>query len=253
MDPTELTAPKKIHLLDIPVDIISQDNLDETVKEMIETDEIHQIVFITTLDLLRARRNSEYEQCLRMASLVIPTTKGLVRGAKFVKGENVVRHMPFEFIIRLLGALELQQGSLYLLGQNQAQIMSIENNLKVSFPKLRIVGRYQGFFPDGMKSDILTAIKKAGPELLLAGRGLKGKDMWLFNNRKQLTRGITVWSGDCFDIFAGKKERIPRGAWETGSYKIGEFFKHPWRFLRMFIFAYYGILLVIHKIKHRAK
>jgi N-acetylglucosaminyldiphosphoundecaprenol N-acetyl-beta-D-mannosaminyltransferase len=253
MDPTEVRGPKKIHFLNIPVDNISLDDLDEKVKQMLENDEVLQIVFINTFDLLRARRNGEFEQCLRLASLVIPTSKGLIRGAKFVHNDKLVRHMPFEFIIRLLGALERQNKSLYILGQNQSRVINIENNLRVSFPALKIVGRFQGFFPDEMKPDILTAIKKAAPSLLLAGRGLKGKDMWLFYNRKQLNPGINVWSGECFDIFSGKKERTAKQAWESGSYKIGEFIRRPWRCLRIFIYMYYGILLIIHRIKQSIK
>jgi len=253
MDPSALKASRRIFLLDIPVDIISLDNLQEKIKNLLSEDEVHQIVFISTLDLLRARRNSEYEQCLRMASLVIPISKGLIRGAKFVKKETLIRHMPFEFVIRLLGALENQNQSLYLLGQKKELLATIENNLRVSFPKLKIVGRFGGFFPREMQPDIITAIKKATPSLLLVGKGLQGKDMWLFYNRKNFNYGITLWCGECFQIFSGKKERTSKGAWERGTYKISEVLRRPWRLLRAFIYLYYGILLIIHKIKEASK
>ncbi len=248
MGAKELTS-KRIYLLDIPVDYISLEKLEAKVKEMLANNSVNQIVFISTLDLLKARRNSEYEQCLRNASLVIPTTKGLIRGAQFVKKEQLIRHMPFEFVIRLLGVLENQQQSLFLLGQKQQQLTTIENNLRTSFPKLRIVGRYVGYFPRELQSDIVTAIKKASPALLLVGKGSQGREMWLYSLRKHLNPGILLWCGDCFDIFSGKKERISKSAWESGVYRISDFFRRPWRFLRIFIYLYYGLLLLIFKIK----
>lgn len=253
MDSKKMKHSKRIFLLDIPVDIVSLEDMEEEVTYLLSSDEVKQIVFISTLDLLKARRNSEYEQCLRTASLVVPTTAGLVRGARFVKKERLIRHMPFEFVIRLLGALEKQNLSLFLLGQKQQELMTIEQNLRTSFPKLKIVGRYTGFFPRELQSDIITAIKKAGPSLLLVGRGLSGKDMWLFSMKNHLNPGIVLWCGECFDIFSGKKDRIPKTAWESGSYKISELISRPWRILRAFVYLYYGILLLIHRIKEKSK
>ena len=251
MGSKELNSSKRIYLLDIPVDSISLDNLEAKTKEMLSDKQVHQIVFITTLDLLKARRNAEYEQCLRNASLVIPTTKGLISGANFVKKKKLIRHMPFEFVIRLLGALENQNQSLYLLGQKQQELTTVENNLRTSFPKLRIVGRYVGFFPRELQGDIITAIKKASPSLLLVGRGLLGRDMWVYSMRKHLNPGIILWCSECFEIFSGKKERTPKAAWESGTYRISDLFRRPWRFLRIFVYLYYGILLIIHRIKER--
>lgn len=253
MGSKELNTSHRIYLTDIPVDNISLEDLEQKTKEMTTDEKVHQIVFITTLDLLKARRNAEYEQCLRNASLVIPTSKGLVRGVKFVKNKNLVRHMPFEFVIRLLGALENQQLSLYLLGQKKDQLLTIENNLRTSFPKLKIVGRFSGFFPRELQTDIITAIKKATPSLLLVGRGLPGKDMWVYSMRKHVNPGIMLWCGECFDIFSGKKERIPKSAWDSGTYKISDFIRRPWRFLRIFIYFYYALLLLVHRIKERKK
>ena len=240
MGSKELASSKRIYLLDIPVDIISLEDLEEKTKEMLSSDEVHQIVFVSTLDLLKARRNTEYEKCLRNASLVIPTTKGIIRGAQFVKKKKVIRHMPFEFVIRLLGALENQNQSLYLLGQKQQDLITVENNLRTSFPNLRIVGRYVGFFPREMQTDIITAIKKASPSLLLVGRGLPGKDMWVYSMRKHVNPGITLWCSECFDIFSGKKERIPKSSWDSGTYRISGFLRRSWRFLRMFVYLYYA-------------
>jgi N-acetylglucosaminyldiphosphoundecaprenol N-acetyl-beta-D-mannosaminyltransferase len=251
MGPKEIKSSKHIYLLDIPVDIIPLENLETKIKEMLSDNGVHQIVFINTLDLLKARRNAEYEQCLRNASLVISTSKGIIRGAKFVKKIDVVRHMPFEFVIRLLGALENQNQSLYLLGQKQQELTTIENNLRTSFPKLRIVGRYVGYFPRELQSDIITAIKKASPSLLLVGRGLPGKDMWVYSMRKHLNPGISLWCSECFDIFSGRTERISKTAWESGTYKISGLFRRPWRFLRIFIYFYYNVLLLIYRIKEK--
>jgi N-acetylglucosaminyldiphosphoundecaprenol N-acetyl-beta-D-mannosaminyltransferase len=156
--------------------------------------------------------------------------------------------MPFEFIIHLLGALEKQKGSLFLLGQKKGELQTVEQNLRTSFPELRFVGRYNGYYPKELKNDIITAIKKAAPSLLLSGRGIPKKELWIFENLKQFNPGIFIWCGGCFDIFAGKRDRPSKVAWKSGVYRLPGLLIRPWRILRMFPYLYYGIRIILSRI-----
>lgn len=248
MESNKVNFSKRIHVLDIPIDILAPDEVDKKTEQLLADGQVHQIVFVNTLDILRARRNQEFKLCLKKASLVIPTSKGIVRSARFLQKSVPHRHMPFEFVIRLLGALEKKQQSLFLVGQKEKQLRTVENNLRTSFPQLRIVGRYIGYYPKKVHEDIILAIKKASPSLLLAGRGVFKNDLWVYQNREHFNPGIFIWCGECYDIFSGKKERPSKQAWESGSYKLGKLFARPWRFVMIFVYLYYGFLLVIHRI-----
>lgn len=249
MATTSLTQKRRIFILDVPVDVLQPEDIDEAVKSMVGSKEIHQIIMITLPDLMRARRNSEFLSCLSTASLVIPLSPSIVRGAKILNRSLPVRYMPFEFSIRLLGAIEKLQQTVYLIGQKQPELERIENNLKGSFPGIRIVGRCAGYFAKDRERDILLAIKKASPALLLAGYGLQGNNLWVFRHKKQFNPGIFFWCGNCFEIFSGKKNRPSKTLWNRGLDFIPELIRRPWVVLRIFLHIYYGILLVIYRLR----
>lgn len=252
METMSLGNKKRITVLHVPVDILKPDHLEEVVRQILVSDQVHQIVLIGLSDLMKARRNKEFLSCLSTATLVLPISSSIIKGARFLKKHVPVRYMPFEFSIRLLGILEKMEKTLYLYGQQPNELQRIENNLRSSFPGLRIVGRFPGYTPKDRQHDIITAIKKAAPTLLMAGRGVTDDNMWIYNNKKQFNPGIFLWCGDCFDIFAGKKRRTSKTLWNRDLDFIPELIRNPLKSLRLFMHLYYGLLLFFHRIVHRS-
>jgi N-acetylglucosaminyldiphosphoundecaprenol N-acetyl-beta-D-mannosaminyltransferase len=217
---------KRIHLLDIPIDIFDPDDLPNIVRAMLADGEKHQIVLLDIWGFMTARYRDSASSTLHEASLVIPISKMILQGAHFLHHEIRYRPMPFEFIIRLLGIIENQGQTLYLIGSRPVRLHTIAGNLRASFPAIRIVGRYAGYYRRDQEQDVKTAIKKAAPALLLAGHGLPGKDRWLFENKRHFAPGIYLWNGRCMDIFSGKRKKPSKKTWEAGTYWIPDLFRH---------------------------
>jgi N-acetylglucosaminyldiphosphoundecaprenol N-acetyl-beta-D-mannosaminyltransferase len=241
----------RIDLLTVPIDILPEESIEEIVRSMTSDQGRHQIVFLTLRDLLRAKRNNEYRRCVLSASLVIPTTRSLLFGAKFLKKQIPVRYMPFDFLIKLLGALEKQSLTVYLFGGRPRPLQVAAGNIRDSFPGLTIVGRYSGYYRKEIEQDIILAIRKASPSLLLTGTGIPGNDLWIHRNRKEFNPGFYLWAGDNFHIFSGDKPKPPKEAWERGVEWIPETIRKPWRIVRVFRYVFYGILLLIDRISGR--
>jgi len=157
--------------------------------------------------------------------------------------------MPFDFVIRFLGALETRGRSAYLLGTDRKNLQNAEQNLRQTFPGVKIVGRYTGRYPKPMERNILTAIKKSSPDFVLVGSGVRGKDKWIYRNRKEFPRGVFLYSAAVMDIVSGKRKKVSREAFRKGREFLPELARHPWRVLRGFVYAYYGLLLLIYRIR----
>lgn len=235
--------------LKVGIHSVREEALDEVVKAMLESDRHHQIVLLSLWDLLRARRNAEYRALVQQASLVIPISMSVIRGARFLKKPVPPRYAPFEFIIKLLGSLERQGKSVYLLGSPKKHLQTAERNLRQTFPGMRIVGRYAGYYPRKMEGAIVQAIKKATPSLLLVGRGVPGSERWIYRNKRHFAPGASLWCSDSFDIFAEKRKRVSRGAYARGMEWLPYSFRAPWKLARFFLYLYYKVLLVIYRIK----
>lgn len=240
---------QRIYLLDVPVDILPEEQIEERIRSLLDSGSSHQIVLVTLWDLLRARGKSEFARTIQEASLVIPLSKSILRGARFLRRPLPVRYMPFSFVIRLLGVLEKYNKSLYLVGSAPQRLGVSAANIRDSFPGLRIVGRYAGFFSPERERDIVLAIRKASPSLLLVGPGVKGGNRWIHAHKDEVRANLSLWCAECFDIFCGRKKRVSNKSWERGTYRLSELLRHPWRIFRGFYYAYYLLLLLIWRIR----
>jgi N-acetylglucosaminyldiphosphoundecaprenol N-acetyl-beta-D-mannosaminyltransferase len=246
---TEINEIKqRVNLLQVPIDIISPEQLAPFVYEALKTEKEHNIVLLSLWDLLRARRNNEYRAYILKASLIIPISKSIISGLKFLTGKKAFRYMPFEFIISLLTILENREFSCYLLGGKINVLLKTERNLRQTFPKLRIVGRFPGSFRRHDEPTIIEAIKKASPSLLLVGNGVRGQERWISRNNISLGKGIRLWCSDIFDVFAERKRRPSHATFENGLEWIIYSFQKPYKFFRLFPYIYYKILLLVNKI-----
>jgi N-acetylglucosaminyldiphosphoundecaprenol N-acetyl-beta-D-mannosaminyltransferase len=239
---------KRIKVLDVPIDAIDPDMALEMAAELLENGQHNQIVFLSVRGLLRARSDPEFSRCLRDASMVLPISLALVRGARFLGAGALSLFNAYEFTIRILSIVERTKGSVYLLGSRRQVLEIAEPNLRGSFHGLRVVGRYYGYFPKGVENDIVMAIKKSAPTLILAGTGLAGREKWLLKHKRDFNPGISLWVGRCFEIFAGAEKQVSRKLHAMGLGALSGTMKKPWRLAAAFPFLYYLILLLAYRL-----
>jgi N-acetylglucosaminyldiphosphoundecaprenol N-acetyl-beta-D-mannosaminyltransferase len=243
-------------LLKVPIDIVSPEDLPEVISRIVRESEAPEgkgrnIILLSVWDLLRARRNNEYRKYVFNAALVIPISKSIVSGAKFLTGKKPVRYMPFNFVISLLTLLEGREYPLYLLGSKNKVLRKAEKNIHSTFPRLKIVGRCEGSIRRQEEPAVIEAIRKASPSLLLAGKGIRGSELWIARNSGRLNSGLRLWCSDLFDVFADRKHRPSDAVFDRGLESIGFCFRNPLLFFRIFPYLRYKILLLIYRIFRR--
>ncbi|GHT73327.1 UDP-N-acetyl-D-mannosamine transferase [Spirochaetia bacterium] len=253
MDAESPVTIERISLLKVPLDIVPQEQLPDIIIDLLKSKDGGNIVLLSLWDLLRARRNGEYRTYIQEASLVIPISRSLVSGARFLTGKTPIRYMPFDFVVSVLTILEKREYSIYLLGGKQRILKKTEKNVRSTFPRVRIVGRYIGGFRRQEEATLLEAIRKAAPSLLLVGKGVRGKEKWIARNHGSLNQGFRLWCSDLFDIFAERKKRPSRAVFDRGLEWVGYCFQKPIRFLRIFPYFYYKYLLVFYRLFVRDK
>lgn len=241
-------ALERYRVIGIPVDNIEQDDLSEAVDYMLRRKSGSQIAFVRTWDILRARHSKEYRQALEECALVIPVAKGLVRSARFLGAASLARHLPFQFVVRMLSVIESKHGSVFLLGSSPSRLSKVEQNIRETFPGVRVVGRHEGGFSEDAGKNILLAVKKASPSLLLTGRGIKKGDLWISRVRKKLPTTIALWSGETFDIMCGRRRPASQRAFDRGREDQPLILKRPWRLLRVFGYLWFLLLLLFFRV-----
>ena len=239
---------ERIRFLKVPVDIIQPDDLGLWVFDMAGKQVGRHVVLLSLMDLLRARRNTDYRRYVEQAALVVPISKSIVNGARFLLGKRPVRYMPFDFVIKCMSALEEHEYSCYLLGNRKRVLSKIERNINSTFPRLRIVGRFPGYFRRQSEEPVISAIRKASPSLLLVSKGVRGGERWVAKNSRRLGNGLKLWCSDLFDVLVGRKWRPSRRVFELGLEWAGYCLRNPVRILRIFPYTYYLLLLLAQKL-----
>jgi len=241
-------------LLNVPIDIVSPEDLPNVVSRLLPRKKKTNasktgldIVLLSLWDLLRARRNSEYREYVFNAALVVPISKSLVSGVKFLTGKTVYRYMPFKFVISLLTLLEKQDLSLYLFGGTSKVLRKTEKNIRSTFPILNVVGRCEGTIRKEEEPAVIEAIRKASPALLLVGEGRRRKELWIHKHSTLLNQGFRLWCSGLFDVFAEKKRRPSDAVFEKGLENIAYCLRNPLKIFRIFSYIRYNILLLFYK------
>ncbi|MCH5294440.1 MAG: WecB/TagA/CpsF family glycosyltransferase [Treponema sp.] len=239
---------QRIDVLGVPVDILPPQEMEETLLGLLEKEGTKQIIFMTIWDLLRARRKNDYAQCVRDADLILPVSKSILRGARFLKRQVPVRYNPFNAVISILSVLEEHLQTLYILGGRKKTLMTAEKNVRSTFRSLQIVGRYVGYYPKTVEDDVIQAIKKSSPSLALISEGVREKDCWSYNRRERFSKSIFLYYHDAVGIFSERIRRVNEKTFERGNEIWSEIFKNPLKIVLIFPFLWYTILLVWHRL-----
>ena len=239
---------QRISVAGVGVDICRAEDIESEVLELLAKPGTKQIVFLSVWDLLRARGKSEYAECVRSADLVLPVSKSIIRGAKFLKKSIPVRYNPFNAVIEVLSVLERHYKSIFLLGARRATLQKAESNVRDTFPNLQIVGRYIGYYSKNAEAAVIEAIYKSSPSLVLVSDGVKEKDVWVYRRRNRFASSIFVYYKDVLGIFAERIKRVGENTFARGHEIYAEIFHNPLKIFLLFPYLWYILLLLWYRL-----
>lgn len=239
---------QRITILNVPVDILPEEKIEEVIKQLYADGKNHQIILLSTFDLLRARRSGEFRTMVQAASLVIPISKSIIKAAAFLKRPLPVRYEPFDFIIKVLSILEHYGKSLYVFGGTRHLVNRAVENLRKTFPYLKIVGKHEGHFPKQYHVNIIQAIRKATPTLLLTGKGIPWGERWIYRTMNHFVSGMYLWGSDVLEVFAKKRDRPSRAMFDKGKEWKYYVVRKPWKLLRIFPFFWFKMLVLLYRM-----
>ncbi|MGP1458577.1 MAG: WecB/TagA/CpsF family glycosyltransferase [Treponema sp.] len=234
---------QRITIAGVPVDILREEELESAVLELLSRPGTKRIVFLSVWGLLKAQRKGDFQDCIKTADLILPVSKSIVRGALFLKKSSPVRYNPFSAVINILSILDSHLKSLYLFGAHRQTLQSAERNVRSTFPQLGIVGRSAGYYAKDYEGDIVQAIYKAAPSLVLLGDGIKEKERWAYRRQNSFSSSIFLHYEDVFGIFAKRIRRVDEKVFARGHEIFSEVLHNPAKIFLIFPFLYYLLLL----------
>ena len=166
-------------------------------------------------------------------SIIIPDGVGTVIAAKMVKNPVKEKIAGIEVMKAIIEKCEKEGKGIYLLGAEEEILKLCKENIKKTFPNIKIVGSHNGFFDLNNCNDIIEDIKKSNPWGLFIAMGCPRQENFIVNYINELNCNFYMPVGGSFDVFAGKVNRAPKWMLSLGLEWLYRVLKEPWRIKRL--------------------
>lgn len=244
---------ERITVIGVPVDIVRPEELEAEVQEILAKPGTKQIIFLTIWSLLKARGKNDFAEAVKNADLILPISKSIIKGARFLKKNVPVRYNPFDAVIQILTILENHYKSVFLLGSNKKTLQKAIRNVNDTFPNLQVVGRYVGYYPKSMEDNIIQAIFKSQASLVLLSEGIKEKDCWAYRRRNRFSSSIFIYYKDVFGIFSERIKRVDPKIFDKGREIWTEIGHNPFKIFLIFPYMWYKTVLLWYRLFKKGK
>lgn len=133
---------------------------------------------------------------------VVPVGRGARGQVRMACGCDTGEHNAFQGPIRILSRAETDNASIFIVDTDPAAVRRIEENLKVTYPGLRIVGR--AAFSPAIAASVTTAIRKSGPRIVLVGSTKRSVLTWIISQYDSTGKALALVAEDAVARMAGR-------------------------------------------------
>lgn len=193
-----------------------------------------QFVFsVDPFRLVWLKWHRAYHPLVKNAFLVLPEGAGMAFLAKSEGFQIPERVSLISYTMNLIRLAEAKGYTVFLVGSRDEVLEKLVVNLKRSYPKLRIVGKYHGYWKKQGQVRIVEALRKTDPHIVLLGIGYHKGLKFILENKDKLGTCLFINLGGNMDVLSGLRKKAP-DAWALKGYTwLWRSLNNPIRWYRM--------------------
>lgn len=159
--------------------------------------------------IIRSRATRQY--LLNVGGRVAPNGRGATRQIRVATGCRIEAFPEFQSVVRIMARAESDGATVYVVGRSQDQLQRVEQNVRATFPQLRVVGR--AVFHASNTEAMTTAIRKAGPRIVFVGSDAPALLKWIREHSRQFGPVLIIVASRVAQRMAGRSSGPRSGAW----------------------------------------
>ncbi len=231
---TEVRA-KEFVLFGTPIDCVTLDEAVQRLESFLSARTSAIVCTPDTTALMRAQWDRKLREVYERADLVTPDGTGIVWAGRLLKASVKERVSGIDLLERLFAIWAHSRAPLrvFLLGAAPGVAELAAQKLRARCPTLQIVGTHHGYFPPSENEQILSLINQAQPDIVLVGLGVPKQELWMYENQAKLNVSVLIGVGGCFDVWAGRLIRAPKGWQRLGLEWLYRVLQEPKRVARV--------------------
>lgn len=201
----------RTHILAIGIDKVTMAEAVESCLAWVDGDKPRLIVTPNAEHVYRAVHDPEFAAIENSADLVIPDGIGVLMASRILGDPVPEKVAGVELATNLLAAMSNRgRGSVYLLGGKPEVVAEAARRLGERFPGVTVAGYQDGYFKPDAESEVVAAIRRAKPDLLVVGMGMPRQEIWLARHLPETGAKIGIGAGGTIDVWAGAAPRAPQ-------------------------------------------
>lgn len=219
----------KVTILGLKFDNLTLAQTLGRVEALIANGSTHRHLTINVHNMVATTRDRGLKDIINESDLVSADGMPIVWISPFV-GPSVQERVTGVDLFKGLVYRSAKVGwSVYFLGAEEAVLEKLVGLVHRRWPRLRLVGRRNGYWSEEQEALVVDAIRVAKPDILFIGMTFS-KTMH-FLEKYQLSIGIPycLAVGGTFDVLAGKVARAPLWMQDCGLEWLWRILQEPWR------------------------
>jgi N-acetylglucosaminyldiphosphoundecaprenol N-acetyl-beta-D-mannosaminyltransferase len=235
----------RLHYFDIPLDDLSIDEANIQALSFIKDSQQHYIVTPNPEMVVLATKDKSFLSALRAADLSLIDGVGLELAVWWLGGERPHRIPGSIFLSKFLENVG-ETAAVYFLGGEDGSAIDAAEKVNTQF-KTNVVGLCEptrGIYDVTADirvlnlekhTNIISAIKLAGPKILVVALGHNLQEKWMHEFLRDCPSvKVAIGVGGAIDYLSGRARQAPASWRSLGFEWLWRLWQQPWRFKRIF-------------------
>lgn len=240
---------KRIEVLNVKIDVVTMKEAVSRVEGFIAEKKPHLVVTPNAEMIMMANQDKDFAQIINGADLVVPDGAGVVWAARYNGDVMPERVAGYDLVQHVLVEAASKKYRIYMLGGAPGIVDRAKEAAEKRYPGVNIVGTRHGFFTKQEEPEIVAAITKSQPDILLVALGVPRQEKWLTEYMNQIKASVAIGVGGTFDVMAGAVRRAPLWMQNANLEWLYRLLSEPKRAIRMLALPRFVLRVVAKKNK----
>ncbi len=237
----------KIDVMGLKFDSMTMDEALSRAEALLRGEKAAYVVTPNAEIAYEALHDGQLREMLNGADLMLPDGAGVVLASKLLRTPVKQKVAGVDFAAGLLGILERNGQSLYLLGGKTGIGELAAQKMLEAHPQLRIAGIADGYFQD--EAPVIAKINASGADALFVCLGAPKQERFMVQHRQELHVHLMAGLGGSLDAFAGTVQRAPAWMIRLNLEWLYRLIREPKRFRRMLRLPKYLWAVMLKRIR----
>ena len=237
----------KIDVMCLKFDSMTMDEALSRAEALLRGEKAAYVVTPNAEIAYEALHDGQLREMLNGADLMLPDGAGVVLASKLLRTPVKQKVAGVDFAAGLLGILERNGQSLYLLGGKTGIGELAAQKMLEAHPQLRIAGIADGYFQD--EAPVIAKINASGADALFVCLGAPKQERFMVQHQQELHVHLMAGLGGSLDAFAGTVQRAPAWMIRLNLEWLYRLIREPKRFRRMLRLPKYLWAVMLKRIR----